>query len=46
MRARQRPGFGWKRWSKDWLHRNLGLYADYQVRYMVGPKAAPAGGAP
>ncbi len=46
MRARQRPGFGWKRWSKDWLHRNLGLYEDYQVRYMVSPKAAPAGGAP
>jgi RNA-directed DNA polymerase len=45
MRARQRPGFGWKRWSSDWLYRSLGLFTDYQVRYLPSPKAAPAGGA-
>ena len=43
MRARQRPGFGWKRWSSDWLYSTLGLFDDYQVRYLRGPKAAPAG---
>ncbi len=25
MRARNRKGFGWKRWSRDWLYRDLGL---------------------
>ena len=34
MRARNRKGFGWKRWSKDWLYNELGLYNDYQVRYI------------
>ena len=33
MRARNRPGYGWKRWSRQWLHRTLGLYGDYRVRY-------------
>ena len=32
MRARNRKGFGWDRWSRDWFYRNLGLYADYRVR--------------
>jgi RNA-directed DNA polymerase len=40
MRARKRKGFGWKRWSKEWLYAELGLYNDYQVRY-YHPKAAP-----
>ena len=31
MRARKRKGFGWKRWSRDWLYDALGLYADYRV---------------
>ena len=35
MRARNRRGFGWKRWSTAWLHTTLGLYADYRVRYLV-----------
>jgi RNA-directed DNA polymerase len=26
-------GFGWKRWSRVWLHTTLGLFADYRVRY-------------
>ena len=32
MRARNRMGFGWDRWSRVWFYRNLGLYADYKVR--------------
>jgi RNA-directed DNA polymerase len=34
MRARSRPGFGWKRWSRARLHGSLGLFSDYRVRYM------------
>lgn len=34
MRARNRRGFGWKRWSTAWLYDTLGLYADYRVRYL------------
>ena len=33
MRARQRKGFGWTRWSSRWIYAVLGLYADYGVRY-------------
>ena len=42
MRARQRPGFGWKRWSSDWLYHTLGLFHDYRVRYLPSAKVAPA----
>jgi len=41
MRARKRKGFGWNRWSRDWLYRTLGLYGDYGVRYYQGPKVLP-----
>ena len=34
MGARKRPGFGWKRWSTAWLQETLGLFSDYQVRYL------------
>jgi RNA-directed DNA polymerase len=34
MRARNRRGFGWKRWSTAWLYDQLGLFADYRVRYL------------
>ena len=34
MRARNRRGFGWKRWSTAWLSDSLGLFADYRVRYL------------
>ena len=44
MRARQRSGFGWKRWSSDWFYSSLGLFADYRVRYLPSPKAVPAVG--
>jgi RNA-directed DNA polymerase len=33
MRARNRRGYGWKRWSTEWLYRHLGLFNDYQIRY-------------
>jgi RNA-directed DNA polymerase len=35
MRARNRRGFGWKRWSTAWLHTTLGVFGDYRVRYLV-----------
>jgi RNA-directed DNA polymerase len=43
MRAKKRQGFGWKRWSKEWLYQVLGLFNDYRVRYYESnPKVAPA----
>src|SRR4030095_2967796 len=43
MRARQRKGFGWKRWSSDWLYKTLGLFHEYRVqRGMSAAKAVPA----
>ena len=32
MRARNRQGFGWKRWSREWLYAVLGLFNGYRVR--------------
>jgi RNA-directed DNA polymerase len=32
MRARNRKGFGWKRWSKRWLYGTLRLFHHYRVR--------------
>jgi RNA-directed DNA polymerase len=31
MRAREHKGFGWKRWSTQWLYNTLGLFNDYRV---------------
>jgi len=31
MRARKRRGFGWKRWSSEWLYETLGLFNEYRV---------------
>jgi RNA-directed DNA polymerase len=42
MRARNRRGFGWKRWSTAWLCATLGLFADYRVRYVARPESAPS----
>ncbi len=42
MRARKRKGFGWRRWSRQWLYSELGLFNAYQVR-RPEPKAQPAG---
>jgi len=33
MRVRKLHGFGWNRWSRDWLYNALGLYNNYRVRY-------------
>jgi RNA-directed DNA polymerase len=42
MRARQRKGFGWKRWSSKWLYETLGLFHEYRVqRGMSAAKALP-----
>ena len=42
MRARKRKGFGWTRWSKQWLYETLKLFNSYRVR-RSGPKVARAG---
>jgi len=38
----KRKGFGWQRWSKQWLYGELGLYNAYRVR-RPEPKAQPVG---
>jgi RNA-directed DNA polymerase len=38
MQARKCRGYGWGRWSRQWLYETLGLFGDYRVRYFV-PKA-------
>jgi RNA-directed DNA polymerase len=40
MRARNRKGFGWKRWSRRWLYDNLRLFHNYRVS-RPQPKALP-----
>ena len=43
MRARKRKGFGWKRWSRQWLYETLELFNDYRIRRpALAPKALPA----
>jgi hypothetical protein len=32
MRAGKRKGFGWKRWSRQWLYGKLGLFNGYRRR--------------
>jgi RNA-directed DNA polymerase len=41
MRSRKRQGFGWQRWSRQWLYETLGLFNGYRVRSRA-PKASPA----
>jgi RNA-directed DNA polymerase len=42
MRARKRRGFGWKRWSSEWLYATLGLFNEYRVVRGASPaKALP-----
>jgi RNA-directed DNA polymerase len=41
MRSRLRKGKGWKRWSSEWMNRQLGLYSDYRLRCPALAKAAP-----
>ena len=45
MRARKRKGFGWTRWSRQWLYETLKLFSSYKVRWLQ-PKVAPAGSVP
>ena len=42
MRARGRKGYGWKRWSSEWLYDRLGLFNDYQLRRWSCVKVSPA----
>ena len=41
MRARKRKGFGWKRWSSEWLYGTLGLFNEYRVLRVLPAKALP-----
>jgi len=41
LQAQQRRGFGWTRWSRQWIYANLGLFNGYRVRRFE-PKASPA----
>jgi RNA-directed DNA polymerase len=34
MRARKRKGFGWMRWSRQWLYETLKLFNGYRVRHV------------
>ena len=41
-RASKRQGFGWKRWSREWLYATFGLYDDYKVKWLPAlPKVVP-----
>jgi RNA-directed DNA polymerase len=42
MKARQRQGFGWTRWSRQWLYDTLKLFNGYKVKRLQS-KVAPAG---
>jgi RNA-directed DNA polymerase len=42
-RSSKRKGFGWKRWSRQWLYQQHGLFDEYRVRYYPARlKALPA----
>jgi RNA-directed DNA polymerase len=41
LQTQKRKGFGWKRWSRQWISANLGLFNGYRVRRFE-PKASPA----
>jgi RNA-directed DNA polymerase len=42
MRARGRGGFGWTRWSSEWLYGRLGLFNNYKLIRWSAAKVAPA----
>jgi RNA-directed DNA polymerase len=42
MKARNRKGLGWMRWSRPWLYDTLKLFNGYRVR-RPGPKVARVG---
>ena len=33
-KTQQRKGFGWKRWNRQELYRNTGIYHDYRIKYV------------
>jgi RNA-directed DNA polymerase len=41
-RNSKRPGFGWQRWSTQWLYTHLGLFRGYRVAHGPRQKALPA----
>lgn len=41
-RSRNRRGFGWATWSRQWLYEDLKLFNGYRVRRQLPAKAAPA----
>jgi RNA-directed DNA polymerase len=42
MRSGKRKGYGWKRWSTQWLYTQLGLFSAYRVKYLEPlPKVIP-----
>ena len=41
-RSRNRRGFGWTRWSRQWIYEELKLFNGYRVRRATAPKALPA----
>jgi RNA-directed DNA polymerase len=45
MRARLRPGFGWKRWSRAWLYEKLGLFHGYRLHRFEPPSKTQTIGA-
>jgi RNA-directed DNA polymerase len=42
-RASKRRGFGWNRWSKQWLYEEVGLFNGYPPQVRLTLKALPAG---
>ena len=43
-RACQRPGLGWKRWTREWLYGTWGVFWGYRVWYQPSASAvAPVG---
>ncbi len=34
MRARNGWGYGWNRWSTNWIYQTFNLYRDYEIRYV------------
>ena len=41
-RAGQRQGFGWQRWSSQWLYDTLGLFNEYRIAYRRGDSGPSA----
>jgi RNA-directed DNA polymerase len=39
--CKRRRGFGWRRWSRNWLYEDLGLFCDYGIKY-TNAKVEPA----